>query len=122
MPYAVVHDVPASWEQYALIAEAFRAPVPDGLILHVAGRTNEGFRSIGVWQSEEAWLRFRAGRLGPALAALNGRSHAEPVLRCLRSDDVVSGCVNSLDRDGPTEARRARKERSCSDGSSPARR
>ena len=31
---------------------------PEGLILHAAGRTDEGVRIIEVWESEEAWHRF----------------------------------------------------------------
>jgi hypothetical protein len=64
VPYAFVHDVPASWEQYARFAEAL-AETPAGLILHVAGPTDEGFRIIDVWESEEAWRRFEAERLLP---------------------------------------------------------
>jgi hypothetical protein len=64
VPYAFVHDVPASWEQYAPFAEAL-AETPPGLILHVAGPTDEGFRIIDVWESEEAWRRFEAERLLP---------------------------------------------------------
>jgi hypothetical protein len=41
MAYAFVQDVAASWQQYELIAAATVEPVPDGLILHVAGPTDE---------------------------------------------------------------------------------
>jgi hypothetical protein len=57
--YAVVQDVPASWADYEALA-AIAEPVPDGLILHVAGPTDEGFRTIEIWESVEASRRFRA--------------------------------------------------------------
>lgn len=58
MSYVVVGDVAASWEQYARFAAALGEAVPPGLILHAAGPTDEGFRIVGVWQSEQAWLSF----------------------------------------------------------------
>lgn len=57
MHYAFVEDVAASWEQYARYADALSTP-PPGLILHAAGPTDEGFRIVGVWESEEAWRSF----------------------------------------------------------------
>ena len=59
MSYAFVQDVAASWQQY----ERFSAAIslrPEGLVLHVAGPTDEGFRIIGIWESESAWERFEA--------------------------------------------------------------
>jgi hypothetical protein len=61
MSYAFVQDIAASWEQYERLAAAIAAR-PEGLVLHVAGPTDEGFRIIGVWESEAAWRRFEAGR------------------------------------------------------------
>lgn len=58
MSYAVVEDVAASWESYELIAAELERSRPDGLILHAAGRTDEGIRIVEVWESEEAWRRF----------------------------------------------------------------
>ena len=58
MSYALVEDVAASWESYERFAADIQHSPPDGLILHAAGRTDEGFRIIEVWESEEAWRRF----------------------------------------------------------------
>jgi hypothetical protein len=84
--YAFVTDVAASWEHYRGFADALRGPIPDGLVLHAAGPTDEGFRIIAVWASEEAWERFRVERLGtqPETAP-----HAPPVFRSLRPAHVV---------------------------------
>ena len=88
MPYAFVEDVAASWEHYARFAAALEGPPPDGLLLHAAGPTDEGFRIIAVWESEEAWSRFQAERLGGAtsLAALT-----PPVRRAMSPAHVVIG-------------------------------
>ena len=58
MSYVLVEDVAASWERYEQLAAPLRAATPAGLILHAAGRTDEGFRIVEVWESEAAWRRF----------------------------------------------------------------
>jgi hypothetical protein len=87
--YAFVQDVAASWEQYERVAGVLVEPAPQGLVLHVAGPTDEGFRIIAVWESEEAWQRFRGERLLPAVAALGGPSPKEPTFRDLQVAHVV---------------------------------
>ena len=86
MSYVVVEDVAASWEQYGELAAALAGPAPAGLIVHAAGPTDEGFRIVGVWESEEAWRRFaeqvRSARRSPA---------SPPVVRALRPEHVVYG-------------------------------
>lgn len=88
MPYAFVEDVAASWEQYERIAAALSGSAPNGLIVHAAGPTDEGFRIIAVWESEEAWRRFLADRLG---TAVDGAAAVPPVFRALRPAHVVYG-------------------------------
>src|SRR5438445_422927 len=44
--------------------------LPDGLIQHVAGRTDDGLLAVDVWDSEESFRRFAEERLGPALQEL----------------------------------------------------
>jgi hypothetical protein len=63
MSYAVVQDVPASWELYAGYAAALENEAPAGLIVHAAGPTDEGFRTIDVWESRVAWRTFHDARL-----------------------------------------------------------
>lgn len=88
MSYAFVQDVAASWEQYARFAAALTGPPPGGLILHVAGPTDEGFRIIALWESEEAWLRFVTDRLGEEPGAA---TETPPVFRPLRPAHIVFG-------------------------------
>ena len=57
--YAVVEDVPASWDAYLEQAETLGSSLPEGLLVHIAGPTDEGFRVIEVWESQAASERFR---------------------------------------------------------------
>ena len=86
MAYVIVEDVAASWEQYAHLASALSGPAPAGLIVHVAGPTDEGFRVVALWESEEAWRRF---------AEREGSATATPVplhvVRALQPEHVVYG-------------------------------
>ena len=88
MSYVVVEDVAASWEHYQRFAEALAGPVPAGLIVHAAGPTEEGFRIVGVWESEEAWRSFLTDRLGEGAG---GDGTVPPVSRALRPAHVVIG-------------------------------
>jgi hypothetical protein len=83
--YAVVQDVPASWHDYERVSGDALEPVPIGLILHVAGPTDEGVRVIEVWESERAWDRFRADRLAPVIAALGDTTGRQPRFRDLHA-------------------------------------
>ena len=79
MPYAFVNDVAASWEHYRRFAKALEGPIPDGLVLHAAGPTDEG---------EEAWERFRADRLGTDVENV---AHVPPTFRPLHATHLVQG-------------------------------
>jgi hypothetical protein len=47
------------------------ADPPAGVIFHTAGFTGTGlFRIFDVWESEDAWRRFREERLMPAVQAV----------------------------------------------------
>jgi hypothetical protein len=90
MPYAVVQDFPASWERYAAIAAAIEGEPPAGLILHVAGPTDEGFRTIEIWETRDAWARWhdrsRTAGLSP---------WALPTLRELAALNAVCGLATA---------------------------
>jgi hypothetical protein len=91
MSFAFVQDVAASWEQYERFAAAI-SEQPEGLVLHVAGPTDEGFRIIGVWDSESAWQRFRAEQL--AEPALSGLPRPPATFRALEPLHVVFGTLS----------------------------
>ena len=88
MAYAYVQDVAASWTHYERVASPLIDPAPAGLILHIAGPTDEGVRIIDVWENEESWERFQAQWLGPAIAALGGPSRPEATFRDLHAGHV----------------------------------
>jgi hypothetical protein len=88
MSYAFVEDIAASWEQYERFAAALEGPAPEGLLVHAAGPTDEGFRIIALWESEEAWHRFLAERLGEGL---DGATQVPPVFRALHPAHIVFG-------------------------------
>jgi hypothetical protein len=88
MSYVLVEDVAATWERYDRFAAPLREGVPAGLILHAAGPTDEGFRIVQVWESEEAWKRFAAS---PAASGEEGADGAALVLRALRPQHVIYG-------------------------------
>jgi hypothetical protein len=96
MSYAFVQDVPATWDTYREIAEALGPTAPTGLVLHAAGPTDEGFRMIGIWESREAWDRFRDERLRAILDGLVNGSRAEPTFRELEVRHLLSGGGKSL--------------------------
>lgn len=84
-PYALVREVLAGWEHYEPLAAAISDPIPEGLLLHVAGPTEVGFRTIEVWESEAAWRRFRE-----RLNGLFDHLPLQPLVRELHIRDLVS--------------------------------
>jgi hypothetical protein len=46
--------------------------LPDGCELHIGGPVEQGWRVITVWESREAFDRFREERLLPAIRELAG--------------------------------------------------
>ena len=50
---------------------------PDGLLLHTAGETPEGWYVYDIWKSPEHFQRFVDAKLGPALAQID-TSGAQP--------------------------------------------
>ena len=52
--------------------------LPEGCELHIAGPVEQGWRVITVWESREAFDRFREQKLLPAIQELAG-GQAPPV-------------------------------------------
>jgi hypothetical protein len=73
MAWSFISELPISPDEY----DALNAEIPDdpaGLILHTASRSEVGMRIIDVWESEDAYRRFEAQQLMPAIARIG----AEP--------------------------------------------
>jgi hypothetical protein len=83
--FAVVHDVAATWDDYPAIRRAFADASVEGLILHAAGPTDDGFRTIDVWRSQNSWHLHRAS-LGHILTHL----HVPTSMRELRIDHLMT--------------------------------
>ncbi len=45
---------------------------PDGILIHVCGPTEDGWRIADVWESRDAFDGFADQRLLPAMAAVGG--------------------------------------------------
>lgn len=50
----------------------FPAEVPDGLVSHVAGPTDGGFRVLDVWESRGDFDSFVQEKLAPAMQKVPG--------------------------------------------------
>jgi hypothetical protein len=53
--------------------------LPEGCQLHIAGPVEEGWRVITVWDSPEAFDRFREEKLLPAIREIAGEGGPPPV-------------------------------------------
>ncbi len=63
-----IYDVPgATLDQYDQVNEQLGSEKPEGVHLHVAGKTDEGLRVIEVWDSPEHIDKYMASGLGQAL-------------------------------------------------------
>lgn len=66
-PHAFVEDIATSWASYLDAVAAVIAAAPAGLLLHLAGPTDEGVRIIEVWESRDSGQRFRHEALEDAI-------------------------------------------------------
>ncbi|MFF3442019.1 hypothetical protein [Streptosporangium sp. NPDC002721] len=64
MPFGVLQEMPGVTEEEYLAVERNLGPDrPPGLLAHVAGPVEGGWRIINVWQDAEAFRRFQSERL-----------------------------------------------------------
>lgn len=68
MPYGFIQDVPANAEIYRMIKDKLGATPPPGLIAHVVMPREGGLRYVDVWETEQAWTRFRDDHVEPAVS------------------------------------------------------
>jgi hypothetical protein len=90
MSVAFVQDVPASWETYRSVAATLSPDRPEGLVVHAAGPTDEGFRMIGIWDSRELWNGFRDEYLRKILESCTSGTRIQPTYRELEILHYVS--------------------------------
>ena len=65
-------------------------------------KRDAGLRYVDVWETKEAWERFQAERVAPAIAALGGPARPEPTFRDLHAVHVVAGAGGAV----PTDPRK----------------
>jgi heme-degrading monooxygenase HmoA len=64
---------------------------PDGLIIHSAGQSDQGYYVYDIWESQEHFQRFVDGQLGAAVQALGADSAGAPTPQFFGIDTIVSG-------------------------------
>jgi hypothetical protein len=73
MPWAYVQTTEGiGLDAYDAVGAEIGNDVPAGAIFHVAGLHEGKLRVIEVWESEEAYRRFRDERLAPAVQKIAG--------------------------------------------------
>ncbi|NUR76062.1 MAG: hypothetical protein HOQ28_07255 [Thermoleophilia bacterium] len=63
---------------------------PEGLIIHTAGQSEQGWYIYDVWQSKEQFQRFAEEKLGPAAQELTGGGGPQPQPQFFEIETLVS--------------------------------
>jgi len=64
---------------------------PDGLLVHTAGQTDQGWYVYDIWESKEQFLRFVDDKLGPALAEVGAGGGERPEPQFHPIETLVKG-------------------------------
>ena len=64
---------------------------PDGLLLHTAGESEQGWYVYDVWESQEHFQRFVESKLGPALQEIGVGGDNPPKPQFYAIDTIVKG-------------------------------
>ena len=64
---------------------------PDGLLLHTAGQSEQGWYIYDVWESQEHFQRFLADKLRPAMESTGAGGGARPEPQFYPVDTLVKG-------------------------------
>lgn len=81
MAMVLIQDLDQSTlEQYDQVNEKLGVDddPPAGLLIHTASERGGGVRIVDVWESEDAWQRFREERLMPAVIEVFGEQAGPP--------------------------------------------
>lgn len=102
MAVTMVLDLPSvNQEQYSMLMREAGLPVdrsstlPPGLLVHVASATEQGWRLVDVWKSEQDFARFLKEKLAGSLQsvglALEDLPRFYEVRNLLVSSEVTEG-------------------------------
>jgi hypothetical protein len=76
MAYGIIVDAPMPIDMYravnAQVAQTMGDRAADGLLVHVARPTAEGFQVIEVWESKQQCDKFQDEVLGPIIDRVSG--------------------------------------------------
>jgi hypothetical protein len=103
MPYAFVQVVPGlSAAEYRRVVDALGAGPWPGLLAHLAGPCDAGWRIIQVWVDAESYASFERDHLWGALAASDTYAAATgaPVFEWLDLEHVIVGTPDSSSQRG----------------------
>jgi hypothetical protein len=64
---------------------------PDGLLIHTAGQSEQGWYIYDVWESEQHFQRFIDGKLGPAMQELGVPDENRPQPQFFPIETLVKG-------------------------------
>ena len=64
---------------------------PDGLIIHSAGESEQGWYIYDLWESKEKFQRFIEEKLGPAMASLGTGESGQPTPMFFPIEIMVKG-------------------------------
>lgn len=64
---------------------------PDGLIVHTAGNSDQGWYVYDVWESREHFSRFFETQLGPAVHELGADADGSPTPQFFEIETLVWG-------------------------------
>jgi hypothetical protein len=76
------------------------ANLPEGGILHIAGPGLDGWRVVDIWESQEAFERFQAERIGPAAAEAG--LLGEPTIQIFPIHNIYAPGIEKIERIGAT--------------------
>jgi len=64
---------------------------PDGLLVHTAGATDQGWYVYDIWESPEHFQRFAESKLGPAVETLDLPAGSRPDPQFFPIETLVKG-------------------------------
>jgi hypothetical protein len=64
---------------------------PDGLIVHTAGQSEQGWYVYDLWESQDHFQRFVADKLGPAIESTGAGGGARPEPQFFPIETLVKG-------------------------------
>lgn len=89
--FAVVQEMPnVTAAEYALVEQHLGPDRPHGLVAHVSGPSDSGWRVVNIWLEETDFRRFQSERLMRA-AGLAAQQGLDPTKAAHFTSVVVSG-------------------------------